>query len=374
MKQQKKNSPPSAALVQKAQRMLLCCILIFLLVVISSTVFIFGQRKTKPAAPILPGQSQQTNSASASVQKSEYADVILPQTADAGDAYLADTLFVGDSNTVRMWVYEQVPLANYMGLEGMGAEGIPYVQCVYFEGDSTVYTLPQAVKMVQPRRIILGFGTNNADGNMTTESFIKTYRDGVTLLQKAYPYSDIIISAIPPVAYSRTYPNINMTSIDGFNAALMQLAREMKLSFLNITEVLKDANNYAKTDFMYEDGLHYNLDGVKLVLAYARTHAHITEDLRPARNNIPTRRKPPVVVASSSSVSQEPQPDTPITPPPVVSTPTATPPPPATQPEPTPPPVTQPEPTPPPATQPEPTPPPAPELPVTVPSGGNAFA
>ncbi|MEG1069178.1 MAG: GDSL-type esterase/lipase family protein, partial [Ruthenibacterium sp.] len=372
MKSQKssksKQKTPVSALEQKARRMLLCCALAFALVVLSSTVFIFGQRKSKPSISPKPGQTQGTNSASAAAQKSEYADVILPQTADAGDAYLADTVFVGDSNTVRMWMYEQVPLANYMGLEGMGAEGIPSVQCVYFEGDSTVYTVPQAVKMTQPRRIILGFGTNNADGNMTTESFVKTYRDGVALLQKASPHSDIIISAIPPVAYSRAYPNINMTSIDSFNTALMQLARELKLSFLNTTEVLKGENGYAKTDFMYEDGLHYNLDGVKLVLAYARTHAHETADLRPSHTS-PTRRKPPVAVSSSAPEEVQPTPTPEPQPTPPVSS-SATPPvtePPATVP--TTPPVTEPPavvPTPPPVTEPPatvPTPPPVTEPP-----------
>ncbi|MEG1406620.1 MAG: GDSL-type esterase/lipase family protein [Ruthenibacterium sp.] len=378
MKQQKSSQQkkiPVPQLQQKARRMLLCCILFFILVVISSTVFIFGERKSKPMLPSQPGQTQPSNSASASAVKNEYADVILPQTADAGDAYLADTIFVGDSNTVRMWGYEQVPLRNYMGLEGMGAEGIPVVQCVYFEGDATAYTVPQAIKMVQPRRIILGYGTNNADGNLSTEKFIKIYREGISSIQNAYPYCDIIISAIPPVAYSRAYTSINMESINAFNDALMQLARELKLSFLNTTEILKNADGYAKTDFMYEDGLHYNLDGVKLVLAYARTHAHLTEDLRPPLKNVPERRKPPVIAVSSSSTEPEPtQPPAsssappPVVEEPVVSTPPVTEPPVvSTPPVVTPPPVTEPPPvTTPPVTEPPPV--------TTPPPGGNAFA
>ena len=60
-------------------------------------------------------------------------------------AYLDETIFVGDSNTVRMFAYGLVSLENYMALEGMGIESISQAPCVYFSGETKVYTIPRCV-------------------------------------------------------------------------------------------------------------------------------------------------------------------------------------------------------------------------------------
>ena len=97
---------------------------------------------------------------------------ILPQTADAGRSYVDDTLFIGDSNTVRYTMYADdtgtafSTLKNNIGVVSMGAGSITTLKCEKFKGDSTLYTIPDAVAKLQPKRIIIGFGSNNLGGQL----------------------------------------------------------------------------------------------------------------------------------------------------------------------------------------------------------------
>ena len=53
-------------------------------------------------------------------QIDQEAGAILAETEDGGTQYLADTLFVGDSNMVRMYNYGLLTLDQFVGKEGMG--------------------------------------------------------------------------------------------------------------------------------------------------------------------------------------------------------------------------------------------------------------
>ena len=153
---------------------------------------------------------------------------ILPQTADAGRSYVDDTLFIGDSNTVRYTMYADdtgtafSTLKNNIGVVSMGAGSITTLKCEKFKGDSTLYTIPDAVAKLQPKRIIIGFGSNNLGGSSTDATkFIAQYREGLVAIIKAWPYADIIVSAIPPLDQQRDNTNLTMTQVDAYNAALV---------------------------------------------------------------------------------------------------------------------------------------------------------
>ncbi len=172
---------------------------------------------------------------------------ILPQTADAGRSYVDDTLFIGDSNTVRYTMYADdtgtafSTLKNNIGVVSMGAGSITTLKCEKFKGDSTLYTIPDAVAKLQPKRIIIGFGSNNLGGSSTDATkFIAQYREGLAAITKVWPYADIIVSAIPPLDQQRDNTNLTMTQVDAYNAALVTMCEEDGYKFLNTAEVLRD--------------------------------------------------------------------------------------------------------------------------------------
>lgn len=80
-----------------------------------------------------------------------------------------------------------------------------------------------------------------------------------------------------------------MKTIDAFNKALVEMAKEEGYTFLNSAEVLKDSTGYAKAEYMESsDGIHLSREGMDVLFDYIRTHAHETEDTRPALENVPT--------------------------------------------------------------------------------------
>lgn len=214
---------------------------------------------------------------------------VLPAGADAGRSYLDETLFIGDSNTARYLLYADdtgtafTSLSNNIGVVSMGAGAITTLKCEKFKGSSTMYTVPESVAMLKPKRIIICYGTNNLSGASTDATrFIATYLQGLQTIRQAWSYCDIIVSAIPPLDKQRENTNLTMTQVDAYNAALVQMCEENGFKFLNSAEVLRDdTTGWAKTDYTLSDGVHLSKKAVEAYFTYVRTHAYQTEDRRP---------------------------------------------------------------------------------------------
>lgn len=250
-----------------------------------------------PAAPgkDLSGHYQIDNTSAA----------LLTETADAGTDYLNDTLFLGDSNTVRLYNNGLISLQQFCAKEGIGTQAALNEGIVTFKKDSNHYTIPQAVAMMKPRRVVMTFGTN--DTGMEVPDFIAHYTALIQAIQQSYPYTDIIVNTVPPVpADHSNYPHMDQAKIDDFNMALLDLCEQLGVRFLNSAEALKGSDGYGIADYYTSGDIHLKSAGLKAVLNYLRTHALQTEDRRPDTNNIPTRTmeyvsNPSSAVAAPSS-------------------------------------------------------------------------
>lgn len=248
---------------------------------------------TPSATPETAGAAATATPAATPATSAEpvFAEVgtILPETADAGRSYVDETLFIGDSNTARYLLYANetgtafTSLNNNIGVVSMGVGSITSLKCEKFKGSSAMYTVPDAVAMLKPKRIIICYGTNNLSGSSTdATNYIKTYLQGLQAIQTAWPYCDIIVSAIPPLDRQRENTNLTMTQVDAYNAALVQMCEENGFKFLNSAEVLRDdATGWAKKDYTLSDGVHLSKEAVTAYFTYVRTHAYAAEDRRP---------------------------------------------------------------------------------------------
>ena len=221
-------------------------------------------------------------------QINKTSSALLTGTADAGDAYQEQTLFIGDSNTVRLYANGLISLQQFCAKEGIGTSAALNEGIVTFKRDDNRYTIAQAVAKMKPRRVVIMLGTN--DNGMSTEDFISHYTALVQAIQASYPYTDIIVNTVPPVPSNHSnYPNMDQTRIDDFNMALLTMCEQLGVKFLNSAEALKDANGYGNVDYYQSGDIHLKPAGLKVLLKYLRTHAYETEDRRPDTNNIPTR-------------------------------------------------------------------------------------
>ncbi len=237
-------------------------------------------------------------------QINETSSALLTETADAGDAYQNETLFLGDSNTVRLYANGLISLQQFCAKEGIGTSAALNDGIVAFKKDNTLYTMAQAVAKMKPRRVVIMLGTN--DNSMSTEDFISNYTALVQAIQASYPYTDIIVNTVPPVPENHSnYPNMDQARIDDFNMALLSMCEQLGVKFLNTAEVLKDATGYGNADYYQSGDIHLKTTGLKVLLNYLRTHAYETEDRRPDTSGVPTRAEytfsPSSAVAAPSS-------------------------------------------------------------------------
>ena len=219
-----------------------------------------------------------------------YNTTILETSDDAGESYVDETLFLGDSNTARMYrMFDYCSYDNAIGSVGMTAKSLATFACVQLSSSSSYVTMPQAVARLQPKRIILTFGTNDLNPSYKTADFIKNYQTGIEAIVTAYPSVDIIVNSIPPIGQQHSNQSLTQTQVDEFNKALVEMCKEKGWKFLNSAEALKDSTTgYAKAGYVEtSDGIHLTRTAMDALFTYVRTHSYITEDDRPALTTAP---------------------------------------------------------------------------------------
>ena len=240
--------------IQK-QAVLVCAICALAILITASVTYVLLATKGSGASSTVT-QVEEPSDLATHYQVDTQSAALLTETADAGEAYLNDTLFLGDSNTVRLYNNGLISLQQFCAKEGIGIQSAISEQLVTFKGTDQRYTMAEAVAMMKPRRVVITLGTND------------------------------------------------------FNMALLTMCENLGVKFLNSAEVLKDpSSGFGLSDYYIDGDIHLKSSGLKAVLNYLTTHAYETEDRRPDTSNIPTRTleytsNPSDPVAPSSSQAE----------------------------------------------------------------------
>lgn len=302
-----KRQQQNESMTPMQHRAVLVCVLCVLAVLLTFgiTTTLLKKEESAPSVPESVADPTPGKDLSGHYQIDNTSAALLTETADAGTDYLNNTLFLGDSNTVRLYNNGLISLQQFCAKEGIGTQVALSEGIVTFKKDSNHYTIPQAVAMMKPRRVVMTFGTN--DTGMEVPDFIAHYTALIQAIQQSYPYTDIIANTVPPVpADHSNYPHMDQAKIDDFNMALLGMCEQLGVRFLNSAEALKGSDGYGIADYYTSGDIHLKSAGLKAVLNYLRTHALQTEDRRPDTNNIPTRTmeyvsNPSSAVAAPSS-------------------------------------------------------------------------
>ena len=317
------------------------------------------------------------------IDTTAYSATILPESSDAGQTYVDETLFLGDSNTARMYrMFDFCTYDNAIGSVGMSAKSLATYACVELNNSGSYVTMAKAVAGMQPKRVIITFGTNDLSPSYKAADFVKNYQTGIESIVEAYPSVDIIINAIPPLGQQHSNQSLTQTQVDEYNKALVEMCEQKGWKFLNSAEVLKDsATGYAKSGYVESsDGIHLTHAAMEALFTYVRTHSYIIDDDRPTvtkvakhtgEKDVVTYTTPVVTSTETSEAESESEVESESTY--VEVTPTPTPEPTAAPtPTPTPEPTATPTPTPEPTQEPTPTPTPTPtSVPESTDNGGN---
>lgn len=234
-------------------------------------------------------------------------DAVLKEGSSSDSAYASGVVYVGDEYTKSLKTAGQITLNQYLGKDGLSVSKALQEYCIYFDGDSNSYTIPQALAKMKPRRIVVTLGYNDLASGLTADAFVQDYKHMLEGFSTAYSYCDIIVNAIPPVAQDSQDAASKQLLIDQYNQALASMCNDGGYKFLNSAEVLKDETGFADSSFI--SGNAFTTTGAKELVNYVVSHPYDSEDRRPDTNDIPNRSE-----AASQSASSSPS-----------ATPTATP-------------------------------------------------
>lgn len=158
----------------------------------------------------------------------------------------ADILFLGNSITERGEWAELLP-GRKIANRGIG-------------GDNTFGVLARLDGVIkqQPRQIFLLVGINDIGRGLPTEVILNNYRRIVAKLTTGLPRTKLIIQSVLPMNESKLpydYLKGKAAKVKALNEGIVLIAKEFKLTYLNLHELFADEKGELKADYT-KDGIH----------------------------------------------------------------------------------------------------------------------
>jgi lysophospholipase L1-like esterase len=191
--------------------------------------------------------------------------------------YFSDWLFIGDSIFTGLYGYDYLDSSQVFAKIGFTPENIR-------TSDINGTTVYQKLAVAKPETICIMLGTNGV-AYLTAEQMAADYGKFIDEIRDLLPDSKIIILTITPVTkeHSDQKPE-NLTLITAYNEALAVLAEEKETDFLDVFEDLSDDDDYTKSEYAENDGLHLKSAAYARILSLLETYTKGEEETESAAN------------------------------------------------------------------------------------------
>lgn len=119
----------------------------------------------------------------------------------------------------------------------------------------------------KPGKLFLMIGVNDISHHLTSDSIVKQIRKVVERIQKESPETKLYLQSLLPFDESaRRYKNLNNKTyqVPEINEMLEALAKEKKLTYINLFPLFCEKGTYVLRKELATDGLHLNAEGYKI--------------------------------------------------------------------------------------------------------------
>lgn len=195
----------------------------------------------------------------------------VPESERAGDDYLNNCVFVGDSVAYGLASYNLVPTSNV--LAGVSA-GLSKIDTVTVDTQYGEVTVIDALTSMQPKTVYVMFSSSNA-AYMNANEMYQYFSSFMKNVMSTCPDSDIYIISIPPVTSEKEASvtvQIKNSDIDTFNEKLLDYCDRNSLHYLDMNTYLKNDNGVLSTDDAENDGMHLKYSTYTKFIDYILTH------------------------------------------------------------------------------------------------------
>ena len=221
--------------------------------------------------------SEASSSSEESSSEPESSAVAFGQPVPASErvtsAYFDDAVFIGDSLTTGIQLYNILPDTTVLASVGININNI-FTNEVINDGNGGQQTILDAAKNIQPAKIYTMLGTNGLKG-LGPEETVRYYRQLVQQLKADHPDSIIYVQSLMPIneeIFAANYGyELTNAEIDECNELLMQMAGEEEVYFVNCAEAIKDENGELPAEFT-TDGLHFRGEYYNKWIDYLKEH------------------------------------------------------------------------------------------------------
>lgn len=186
-------------------------------------------------------------------------DITLPMPYT--QEYYANDLFIGDSISTGLYLYEYLEKDNVFAEVGLNPESALTKQ---IDGMTCI----DKAEEMNPKRIYIMLGSNGL-AFMDGEYMAKKLVELIAELEMACPTAKICVISIPPVSKAHdSEGNETMEKINTYNSALEAMCSEGGFTYVDICTLFKDSEGYFADKYAANDGLHFQGSTYSLMLGY----------------------------------------------------------------------------------------------------------
>ena len=203
-------------------------------------------------------------------------DVVVPKGDWVKSEYFDDAMFVGDSITYGMKVYNTMTNATVIAHTGINPQTILNKAVIQEEGE--MLTVLQAMDRHDPGKIYIMLGANGV-AFLAEEDMMGFYGEFIDSVAAQHPQAIIYVQSILPVtAEKSTDERYSNDRIDQYNISLMNLCKEKGVYYLNVAEAFKDEQGNLPTEASPKDGMHFGSTYYMKWFDYLKCHAVTTDN------------------------------------------------------------------------------------------------
>ena len=220
--------------------------------------------------PITYGLSGNTSSASSAKNENEIPpeeskfnppregyEYAVKETKPVELDYFDDAIFFGDSITTGIASYNLMSNASVAAYTGLSTVDAISRKCIDMGGEERLTLLEAAETYGDKSKVYIMLGGNSL--GYDKETFIDGYSRFVDAVTAMYPNAVIYIQSMTPVTdnVSQTYPSVSHEIVNDYNLAILQMAKEKRLYFVDSANALMDENGKLPSAASPVDGMHF---------------------------------------------------------------------------------------------------------------------
>ena len=228
------------------------------------------------AQPGEGSQSGDSSSQSSSPMSAYTFGSAVPASVKVSESYFDDALFIGDSITTGITLYGILDNGKVLASTGVNPSSLLLneVELEDKDGNVTKANLLDLAKEESPKKIYLHIGANGV-AFIGKETFISLYAQSVRRLKEDHPDAIIYVQSIFPVTKAKADADDSKYSnekIDDYNQAIMEMAKEEEVYYLNVAEALKGPDGALPNEASPVDGMHFGPATYRVWVDYLLTH------------------------------------------------------------------------------------------------------